>query len=86
MRRASPALRTGTLRPLPGSSEAPGVVAFLREAEGDRVLVVHNVGATPATVSQALPGAPMETITRWLEDALDQREAAEDAASGEGTT
>jgi methylmalonyl-CoA mutase C-terminal domain/subunit len=32
------------------------------------------------------PGAPMETITRWLEDALDQREAAEDAASGEGTT
>jgi alpha-amylase len=62
VRRASQALRTGTLRPLPRISEAPGVVAFLREAEGDRVLVVHNVGATPVTVSQALPGAPMETL------------------------
>src|SRR4051794_34734155 len=31
------------------------------------------------------PGAPMETITTWLEDALDQREAAEDAASGGDT-
>ncbi|WP_224243502.1 alpha-amylase family glycosyl hydrolase [Hyalangium gracile] len=62
VRRASPALRVGTLRPLPRSSEAPSVVAYLREVEGERVLVVHNVGAAPATVSQVLPGTPMEQL------------------------
>ncbi|MDY7230376.1 alpha-amylase family glycosyl hydrolase [Hyalangium rubrum] len=62
VRRASPALRLGTLKLLPASKEAPSVVAFLREAEGERVLVVHNVGATPATVLQALPAAPGEAL------------------------
>ncbi|HVG60936.1 MAG TPA: alpha-amylase family glycosyl hydrolase [Hyalangium sp.] len=62
VRRASPALRLGTLRPLPRSETAPAMVAFLREAGGERVLVVHNLGTTPATVSQALPAAPVETL------------------------
>ncbi|WP_224364542.1 alpha-amylase family glycosyl hydrolase [Hyalangium versicolor] len=62
VRRASPALRLGTLRPLARSSEAPSVVAFLREAEGERVLVVHNLGAAPASMSQSLPAAPMEPL------------------------
>jgi glycosidase len=62
VRRASPALRLGTLRPLPRSEEASAVVAFLREAAGERVLVVHNLGATPAAVSQALPAAPAEAL------------------------
>jgi alpha-amylase len=62
VRRASPALRLGALRPLPRSEEAPAVVAFLREAEGERVLVVHNLGAAPASVSHALPAAPAEAL------------------------
>jgi glycosidase len=62
VRRASPALRLGTLRPLPHDPKAPSVVAFLREAGGERVLVVHNVGASPATVLHALPAAPGEAL------------------------
>jgi alpha-amylase len=62
VRRASPALRLGALKVLPRGSEAPSVVAFLRESEGERVLVVHNLGAAPATVSQALAAAPMEAL------------------------
>jgi alpha-amylase len=62
VRRASPALRLGALKPLPRSDAAPGVVAFLREAEGERVLVVHNLGAAPATLSHTLPAAPSEAL------------------------
>jgi alpha-amylase len=62
VRRASPALRFGTLRMLPQSKEAPSMVAFLREVEGEKVLVVHNLGAEPATVSQTLSAAPMEPL------------------------
>ena len=62
LRRASPALRVGTLQPLPRSEAAAAVVAYLREAEGERVLVVHNLGASSATVSHVLPGAPLEAL------------------------
>jgi alpha-amylase len=62
VRRASPALRLGTLRPLPLQQEAPSVVAFLRESEGERVLVVHNVGTAPATALHTLPAAPAEAL------------------------
>ncbi|HYI00105.1 alpha-amylase family glycosyl hydrolase [Hyalangium sp.] len=62
VRRASPALRLGALRPLPRNEEAPTVVAFLREAGGERVLVVHNLGAAPSSVSHALPAAPAEAL------------------------
>jgi len=62
VRRASPALRLGALRLLPQDDKAPSVVAFLREAAGERVLVVHNVGASAATVSHALPAAPGEAL------------------------
>ncbi len=62
VRRASPALRYGTLRMLPRSKEAPSVVAFLRETEGEQVLVVHNLGAEPATVSQPLSASPREPL------------------------
>jgi glycosidase len=62
VRRASPALRLGTLRPLPRIDGAPSVVAFLRESQGERVLVAHNLGASPATVSHPLPAAPSEAL------------------------
>jgi glycosidase len=62
LRKASPALRLGTLKPLPRSDAAPAVVAYLREAAGERVLVVHNLGASPATVSHVLPSAPLEAL------------------------
>jgi alpha-amylase len=62
VRRASPALRLGTLRPLPRSDGAPSMVAFLRESEGERVLVVHNIGAALATAVHTLPAAPAEAV------------------------
>jgi glycosidase len=62
VRRASPALRLGSLSLLPHDDKAPSVVAFLREAGGERVLVVHNVGASAATVLHALPAAPGEAL------------------------
>ncbi|HEY7728645.1 MAG TPA: alpha-amylase family glycosyl hydrolase [Candidatus Eisenbacteria bacterium] len=42
VRRASAALRTGTLRLLPGAENDP-CVAYFREVRGDSVLVVHNL-------------------------------------------
>lgn len=62
LRHDSAALRVGTLKPLPRSEAAPSVVAYLREAPGERVLVVHNLGPASATVSQALPGAPLDPL------------------------
>jgi len=62
VRRASPALRLGALQLLPQDDKVPSVVAFIREAGGERVLVVHNVGGSAATVSHSLPGAPGETL------------------------
>jgi len=46
LRHASEALRLGDLRPLPSDGS---VLAFLRESEHETVLVVHNLGAAPAS-------------------------------------
>ncbi len=49
LRQSSPALSKGTLTLLsPGNRSTP-VVAFMREAEGEKVLVVHNVTDQEAT-------------------------------------
>ncbi|KQT83187.1 alpha-glucosidase [Aurantimonas sp. Leaf443] len=59
LRRAHPALRHGTLRFL---DLGPGLLAFEREAESDRVLCVFNLSRAPAEFeapqSRPLGGAP----------------------------
>lgn len=47
-RKAWRALRAGTLALVAGQPDQPTVVAYLRQIEGERVLVVHNVGSQPA--------------------------------------
>ena len=60
-RRASPALRRGTHRSLFGV--APEVLAWVREAAGERVLVLLNVGdEARACDLRALPGATGEVV------------------------
>ena len=51
LRRARPALTRGAYRPIAAAGD---VLAYLREAAGDRVLVALNFGRGPAAV--ALPG------------------------------
>jgi len=53
LRRRHPALHRGSYRPVAGAP--PGVFAYLREHEGDRVLVLVNFEPRPARV--ALEGA-----------------------------
>ena len=49
LRRSSPALRDGALTLLAGLP--PGVLAWTREAGGERLLVIANMGDDPATAS-----------------------------------
>jgi alpha-amylase len=46
LRHSSPALMKGTLTVLSPTRSGTGVLAFLRETGGERVLVLHNVGTT----------------------------------------
>jgi len=48
LRRATPALTVGTVRTL--DTGQPDTLAYVREADGRRVLVVLNFGATPYTL------------------------------------
>jgi len=48
LRRATPALTVGTVRTLDAGQ--PDTLAYVREADGRRVLVVLNFGATPYTL------------------------------------
>jgi len=54
-RRATPALTVGTVRTLDAGQ--PDTLAYLREADGGRVLVVLNFGATPYTLDLRQAGA-----------------------------
>lgn len=58
-RRDSRALRQGTLRLLtPGDRSSP-ILAFVREAGGERVLVAHNLGSVAAEAGPwNVPGSP----------------------------
>lgn len=57
LRQSSPALSKGTLTLLsPGNKSTP-VVAFLREAEGEKVLVVHNVTDKEVTAGPYVVGS-----------------------------
>jgi glycosidase len=59
-RRDSPALRLGDLTLL---KTAPTVLAYVRRGGGETVLVVHNLGDTPAEAAiAALPGASAEPV------------------------
>jgi glycosidase len=46
LRHASPALMKGTLTVLSPTKSSTHVLAFVRETGGERVLVLHNLGAT----------------------------------------
>ena len=59
-RNGSVAMRTGTLELLPvGNAQA---LAFVRRAEGDTAVVVHNVSDSFASVSFSLPAASFDTL------------------------
>jgi glycosidase len=49
LRASLPALRRGKLTVLSAGAANPQVLAFIREADGERMLVVHNLGATEAS-------------------------------------
>ncbi len=49
LRASSPALRLGTLSVLDAGAANKQVLAFMRESGGERMLVVHNLGATEAS-------------------------------------
>ena len=61
LRRAQPALRDGTTTLL--APEAGPLLAFTREADGERLLVVANLAARPAVLTEAeRPGPLGETL------------------------
>lgn len=49
LRASSPALRTGNITVLDAGEDNRQLLAFVREAGGERVLVVHNLGLTAVT-------------------------------------
>ncbi len=49
LRASSPALRRGTIAVLEQGASNKQVLAFLREEDGERMLVVHNLGAADAS-------------------------------------
>ena len=63
LRAGSPALRRGAITVLsPGAASSP-VLAFVREADGERVLVVHNLGNNEAVAGPwELPATSLEPI------------------------
>lgn len=63
LRAGSPALRQGAITVLsPGAASSP-VLAFVREADGERVLVVHNLGNNEAVAGPwELPATSLEPI------------------------
>jgi glycosidase len=77
-RHASAALREGSLRGLgPAGGGATPLLAFLREAGGEKVLVVHNLGTAEVTAGPYAPEAS------GLEPLLTSRDVSA-AARGEG--
>jgi alpha-amylase len=63
VRKASPALQKGTLRLLSPENRATPVLSFLRESEGDRILVVHNLGGVEADAGPyAIEGTSLEPL------------------------
>jgi hypothetical protein len=58
-RHNSEALRKGNLTVLTRAGDTTPVLAFLRETEGEKVLVLHNLGDTPIEAGPyKVPGAP----------------------------
>ncbi|HEX7182856.1 MAG TPA: alpha-glucosidase C-terminal domain-containing protein [Thermoanaerobaculia bacterium] len=62
-RKGSTALRKGTLTLLSPTNRSTPVLAFVREHQGERVLVVHNLGTAEAEAGPyTLPGAAAEPL------------------------
>lgn len=55
LRQNSPALQTGDLTVIELDNSGWGAVAYLRQAAGQRVFVVHNLSNDPTTVGWSLP-------------------------------
>lgn len=72
LRRATPALATGSYRSLDAAD--PAVFAYLREDAGARLLVVLNLGAEPHTCALPDPGG---TATILLSTRMDRQGTAE---------
>jgi glycosidase len=49
LRASSPALRRGTIQVLDPGARSEQLLAFVRETKGERMLVVHNLGASDAS-------------------------------------
>lgn len=58
-RKRSTALRKGDITPLDSSAQ---VLAFLRQSDNERVLVVHNVGSAPAMTVLNFSAQAVETL------------------------
>jgi alpha-amylase len=65
-RKASSALRTGRLELLASTEESSSVLAFVREAGDEKVLVVHNLG--PAPVDAGVFALPVHRFERLHAD------------------
>jgi len=64
-RHASRALREGALALTTPQPDRPTVVAYLRQLDGERVLVVHNVGSQP--VKAFAPGVEAQQLVEVLD-------------------
>jgi len=63
LRAGSPALRRGAITVLSPGAASSSVLAFVREADGERVLVVHNLGNNEAVAGPwELPATSLEPI------------------------
>ena len=79
-RRASEALRSGGLELLSSPRSATPLLVFLRDTASERVLVAHNLGASPAT------GGPYTISTTGATRPLFTDEGATVTAGAEGWT
>ncbi|MEQ1501585.1 MAG: alpha-amylase family glycosyl hydrolase [Myxococcota bacterium] len=78
IRRDHPALRRGDLTFVASDADGPGILAYERATDDDRVLVVINTADEPATVAAAVSFTPGATM-------VDALSSAEVAISADGT-
>lgn len=76
LRAATPALRTGSYKAQPGGMPA-SVLAFVREADGSRVLVAHNLGASAAEVAAIDLGQGASVAPLWTDPRAELAPAAD---------
>ncbi len=63
LRASRPELRRGSIAILSPPEQGPSILAFIRDADGKQILVVHNLGGTEATAGPfQLPGFYLKRI------------------------